>query len=62
MPVPRKVSMASRGVLTIGWPFTLKLVLSTISRPVSFAYGLEQRVELGIVFRRDGLNAGGAVT
>ena len=36
MPVPKKVSMASVGVLTIGWPFTLKLVLSTISRPVFF--------------------------
>src|SRR5947207_1924895 len=34
MPVPRNVSTASRGVLTIGWPFTLKLVFNTISRPV----------------------------
>src|SRR6184192_1419699 len=34
IPVPRKVSTASRGVLTIGCPFTLKLVFNTISRPV----------------------------
>src|SRR5256885_5681135 len=36
IPVPRNVSSASRGVLTIGWPLTLKLVFSTISRPVTF--------------------------
>ena len=35
IPVPRKVSIASRGVLTMGWPLTLKLVFNTISRPVS---------------------------
>src|ERR1700676_1151748 len=34
IPVPRKVSIASRGVFTMGWPFTLKLVFRTISRPV----------------------------
>src|SRR5579859_1518258 len=34
IPVFRKVSMASRGVLTMGWPLTLKLVFKTISRPV----------------------------
>ena len=35
MPVPRNVSTASRGPFTIGCPFTLKLVFSTISRPVT---------------------------
>src|SRR5579862_1060871 len=35
IPVPRKVSTASDGVFTIGWPLTLKLVLSKSSRPVS---------------------------
>ena len=34
MPVPRKVSIASAGVFTMGWPLTLKLVFKTISRPV----------------------------
>ena len=34
MPVPRKVSIASSGVFTIGCPLTLKLVFSTIWRPV----------------------------
>jgi len=36
MPVPRNVSIASRGVLTMGWPLMLKLVFKTISRPVVF--------------------------
>ena len=35
IPVERKVSMASVGVFTIGWPFTLKLVFNTISLPVA---------------------------
>src|SRR5262249_39620655 len=34
MPVPRKVSTASSGVLTIGCPLMLKLVFRAISRPV----------------------------
>jgi len=34
MPVPRNVCTASSGVLTIGCPLTLKLVFSTICRPV----------------------------
>src|SRR5215510_13281190 len=34
IPVLKNVSMACDGVLTIGWPLTLKLVFRTISRPV----------------------------
>ena len=40
--------MASSGVLTIGRPFTSKLVLRTISRPVVSPPPLEQLVESGL--------------
>src|ERR1700738_4770753 len=40
MPVPRNVSIASRGVFTMGWPFTLKLVFRTISRRVTLPTAL----------------------
>ena len=61
MPVPRKVSIASSGVFTIGWPFTLKLVFSTIWRPVVLPTASQQRMKIGIVFAAHRLQARRAI-
>ena len=49
--------MASSGVFTIGCPFTLKLVLSTISRPVVLADRSKQTMEIRVIFSRNCLQA-----